>query len=238
MGTQSIKDIQTALQQQGFDPGEIDGVWGRQTIGAIKLFQRARNLDVDGIVGQHTLSALGIAGPGGQAATANGGAPLVWLEEARRQLGTAEAPGPASNPEILQWASDLGIRYSGDDIPWCGLFVAHCIGSTLPDERLPNNPLGARSWERFGAACEPTLGAVMVFWRESPASGKGHVGFYNGEDQHAFHILGGNQSDQVSVARVGKDRVVGARQPATTPPLAGGAFRVDAAGQPLSHREA
>ena len=46
----------------------------------------------------------------------------------------------------------------------------------------------------------------MVFWRESLASGKGHVGFYVGEDDEAYQILGGNQSDKVCLMWLGKDR--------------------------------
>ena len=58
----------------------------------------------------------------------------------------------------------------------------------------------------------------MVFWRKSLASGLGHVGFYAGEDDQAFRIVGGNQSDSVSVAWINKSRLVGARWPATVSP--------------------
>ena len=57
----------------------------------------------------------------------------------------------------------------------------------------------------------------MVFWRKSPTSGLGHVGFYAGEDKSAYRILGGNQSNSVSLAWVLKDRLVSARWPATVP---------------------
>ena len=53
----------------------------------------------------------------------------------------------------------------------------------------------------------------MVFTR----SGGGHVGFYVSEDKEAYNILGGNQSDKVSVARVGKDRFLEARWPKEVP---------------------
>jgi hypothetical protein len=55
----------------------------------------------------------------------------------------------------------------------------------------------------------------MVFWRKSKQSGLGHVGFYAGEDNDAFRILGGNQSDSVSLAWVAKERLVASRWPAT-----------------------
>jgi hypothetical protein len=97
--------------------------------------------------------------------------------------------------------------------------------------------LGARSWERFGIRTDPALGAVMVFWRQSPQSGLGHVGFYAGEDDTAFRILGGNQSDSVSLAWIRKDRLVTARWPATIPPPIARPMRV-AQDAPLSWNEA
>jgi len=208
MAADSIRQIQQALKQQGFDPGDIDGIWGRNTIGAVRKFQQQHGLQVDGIVSPETMGAL----LGRPASEASG---LVWFEEAKRLVGTREAAGDANNAVIMHWADDLDIHYQGDDVPWCGLFVAHCIGATLPGEALANNPLGARSWEKFGDPTTPRLGSVMVFWRESPNSGLGHVGFYNGEDPSAYQILGGNQSDQVNLAWVAKTRLVGSRWPRT-----------------------
>lgn len=59
----------------------------------------------------------------------------------------------------------------------------------------------------------------MVFWRKSKSSGLGHVGFYNGEDGDAYQILGGNQSDQVSLAWVSKSRFLDARWPSSASSL-------------------
>jgi len=62
----------------------------------------------------------------------------------------------------MGWGKRLKISYADDEVPWCGLFVAHCIGSQLPAERLPINPLGARNWGRLGVECKvPQPGAVM-----------------------------------------------------------------------------
>ncbi len=208
---QSISTIQQALAAKGFSPGNIDGQWGRRTEGAVRAFQAANGLVVDGIVGPKTAEKLGITSLPGKLDDVG----LVWFQEARRLLGLTEGRGSTNNPTLLNWAKDEGIAYTSDDIPWCGLFVAHCIGATLSTEPLPSNPLGARSWIKFGGPTQAQPGAVMVFWRESKASGKGHVGFYAGEDDEAYHTLGGNQSDSVSIARVAKDRFLGARWPAT-----------------------
>lgn len=213
----NVRQVQEALKEAGFDPGPIDGVWGRLTLAAIRKFQAAKGLEVDGIVGPKTVAKL--FGDSFQ----EGGEPfeipieLPWLQTAFKLIGTREIPGRGSAEAIMGWAHDLDITsYNDDDIPWCGLFVAHCIGAQLQDEALPNNLLRARAWEKFGVpAAKPQLGAVMVFWRGSTSSGLGHVGFYWAEDNEAFHILGGNQSNAVSVTRVAKNRLLGAKWPKT-----------------------
>jgi uncharacterized protein (TIGR02594 family) len=210
MGTRSVREIQQALKDKGFDPGEIDGVWGRKTIAAVKQFQAKEGLNIDGIVGRNTRAAL--FGADAPVALADG-LMLPWFEEAKHLMGTKEGRGSKDNPEILDWAKDLDIQYPSDDIAWCGLFVGHCIGATLPQEPLPANPLGARQWERFGDSTEPRVGAVMVFWRKSLQSGLGHVGFYVGEDHDGYQILGGNQSDSVSLMWLNKDRFLSAHWP-------------------------
>lgn len=210
MESEAVGRIQQALKDKGFDPGKVDGIWGRNTIAAVKQFQAQQGLEVDGIIGPLTTAALFA---GSLPAPPAPGSLLPWFEEAKHLMGTKELRGNADNPDIMEWADDLDIKYAGDDVPWCGLFVAHCIGSTLLQEVLPANPLGARQWAKFGVETTPRLGAVMVFWRQSPASGKGHVGFYVGEDKTAYQILGGNQSDKVCLTWLSKDRFLCARWP-------------------------
>ena len=54
----SIKDIQTFLNCNGFSPGPIDGVSGGRTTGAIKSFQASVGLTADGVVGPATKQAM------------------------------------------------------------------------------------------------------------------------------------------------------------------------------------
>lgn len=54
----SVKQIQIALQNSGYNPGSIDGHRGRQTRDAIKAFQRTNNLKVDARVGKKTWDLL------------------------------------------------------------------------------------------------------------------------------------------------------------------------------------
>jgi uncharacterized protein (TIGR02594 family) len=102
--------------------------------------------------------------------------------------------------------------------PWCGDFIETCIRMGLPDEpllgALGTNPYWARNWLLFGQDTKPTTGAVLVFERGSG----GHVGFAVGQDDTHFYVLGGNQSDAVTIARIAKSRLLGARWPVTYPP--------------------
>lgn len=235
-------EIQRALKAKGFDPGPIDGVRGRKTINAIKDFQRTNGLTVDGIVGRNTARALLGAAPAVTVDEAEEFAippTMPWFQEAFDLIGTQEVRGQGSNQAILGWARALRIDYHDDEIPWCGLFVSHCIGSQLPDEPLPTIPLRARAWESFGVACPvPQPGAVMVFWRKSKASGLGHVAFYWGEDDNTYHLLGGNQRDAVTITRLTKDRFLGARWPESAPAPEGGARLLSASGRPITTNEA
>src|SRR5262245_27402503 len=49
-----VRDLQQALKALGFDPGPVDGVFGARTQGAVKAFQQAREIAVDGVVGRVT----------------------------------------------------------------------------------------------------------------------------------------------------------------------------------------
>ncbi len=55
-----VRELQTLLRNQGFDPGPIDGDFGPRTEAAVRNFQRSKGLVVDGIVGVATWTALGV----------------------------------------------------------------------------------------------------------------------------------------------------------------------------------
>ena len=54
----TLKDIQTFLSCNGFNPGPIDGVPGNRTTGAVKSFQSTVGLSADGVVGPATKQAM------------------------------------------------------------------------------------------------------------------------------------------------------------------------------------
>ncbi len=138
-------------------------------------------------------------------------APPRMIAEGLRLIGTREAAGAPDDPVIMGWAREVPVKgYHADAVPWCGLYmavVAHRAGKAVPA-----GPLWAQNWRHFGTAAGPApmLGDVLVFRRPSG----GHVGLYVAEDAGAFHVLGGNQGDAVSIVRIARARLVAARRPA------------------------
>ncbi|HEX8918556.1 MAG TPA: peptidoglycan-binding domain-containing protein [Chloroflexota bacterium] len=54
----AVTRLQQALQRASFDPGSVDGNFGPNTEQAVRSFQSARGLTVDGVVGPQTWDAL------------------------------------------------------------------------------------------------------------------------------------------------------------------------------------
>lgn len=135
---------------------------------------------------------------------------IPWIKAAISLMGVREVSGSSDNPEILEWAKEVGQgqNYTHDSIPWCGLFMA--ITQKLGNEPGIKTPLWAKAWADYGTSLrDPAYGCILVFARD----GGGHVGYYISEDANYFHVLGGNQSDMVNVTRVAKNRAIACRWP-------------------------
>ena len=55
-----VRTIQDKLKRWGYYTGNVDGIYGSQTVTAVKKFQQKNGLTVDGIAGTRTLTAMGI----------------------------------------------------------------------------------------------------------------------------------------------------------------------------------
>jgi hypothetical protein len=112
--------VQRRLAALGFDPGPLDGEYGPATAAAVRAFQTAAGIEVDGIVGPQTRAALARAGPQPPPGPAGSLVGRRALAEARRWVGTTASP-PSSN------RTPFGAWFGVDGVPWCNIFVSYCF---------------------------------------------------------------------------------------------------------------
>lgn len=136
-----------------------------------------------------------------------------YMAMASKFLGTNEANGSKALSGFFQ--QSLGQNIDPKATPWCGAFAGSVLQAN--GQQIPKNPLAARSYLNFGQPTnEPKLGDIVVL-RRGNDNIHGHVGFYNGLDaQGRPTILGGNQSNGVSVKAYDPNSVLGYR---TAPPV-------------------
>lgn len=137
-----------------------------------------------------------------------------WLSIAFRELGQSEISGDGSNPRIVEFLNSVNLPLpdkNDDETPWCSAFVNWCIEKS---EIMGTKSAMARSWVNWANHIGvPAFGCVTVL-----SSGQdrrfGHVGFFVGfEDKDKIKLLGGNQSNSVSVCCFEKNRVIAHRWP-------------------------
>jgi uncharacterized protein (TIGR02594 family) len=141
-------------------------------------------------------------------------------EIAQRFVGIEEVSGRTANPQILvmlkldmQWPED-------DSVPWCSGFVNY-VAWLL---RLPRSKsLRARSWLTIGEVLsleDAEAGFDVVIFKRGSGDqpgpdvidAPGHVGFFAGVDGENILVLGGNQSDSVTIGSYSKSRLLGVRR--------------------------
>lgn len=137
-----------------------------------------------------------------------------WMQYAigEWEHGVHKTPG-VSNPAVKWYLSVVG--QTNEELPWCSAFVNWCLQQAgYPITHLAN----ARSWLTYKGAnmclASPRWGCVTVLWRPPDGpdpflSGKGHVGFFVGDQGSKIELLGGNQSRRVQSKSFPKDHVLG-----------------------------
>ena len=156
-----------------------------------------------------------------------------WLTRARGELGTGEAAGAADNARVVAYYRDAGHpEIAHDSVAWCAAFASAMLErSGVASPRT----LRARNFLQWGASLDaPRAGCIVVLWRGSPSSDQGHVGFFAGMTGDRLLLLGGNQSDQVSLAAFPRNQVLGFRWPIASVSI-GGADSDDIFEQALAH---
>lgn len=139
-----------------------------------------------------------------------------WLAAAWAAFGVSEAPGSANANDVLAYYSEAGHGEIKDDsVPWCAAF----LGAMLKRSGITGTgSLLARSYLTWGEAADTArAGAVAVLSRGDDPNA-GHVGFLLGQAQGRVFLLGGNQTNKVSVEAFDAHRVLGYRWPSHVTP--------------------
>lgn len=145
-------------------------------------------------------------------------APLYFLH-ALAEIGVREVAGDGHNENILKYWDEAqvprGAGGGGDETPWCAAFVGAML---MRGGAQPTGKGSAKSYQLWGKEARGInlLGAVVVLDRPDPApKWQGHVGFCCGFTAGTVNVLGGNQSDRVSIATFPRSRVVAMRYPSS-----------------------
>lgn len=199
---EAVKAVQTALHMP--QTGDYD----QFVVDEVMDFQRAHKLvPVDGIVGPMTARALDAiaAAPGPAtvqvAARSDFSAAPEWFQLALHEVGVHEV-GDNAGPDIRRFIDDAHVGAEGE--PWCAIFANAMLElSGIPGTRSASSQSFV-GHPNFVSLTGPALGAIAVFWRQSRASGLGHVGFYRGEAGDRVYVLGGNEGDAVKIEAMPK----------------------------------
>ena len=156
----TVSQIQNVLKSRGFYTGAVDGVFGSKTEQAVKSFQRAVGLTVDGKVGTNTLKALGISG-GGEGVK-SGSADLALLA----RLISAEARGEPYNGQVAVGAVVLNrMKHPSFPNTMSGVVYQNGAFSCIADGQF-NKPVADSCYRAAQDAIngsDPSGGAIYYF---------------------------------------------------------------------------
>ncbi len=112
-----VRQIQTKLKRWGYYNGAVDGIYGSQTLSAVKWFQSKNGLTVDGVAGPKTLSAMGIYSSSASNSTTNSSSDINLLSK-------------------LVYAESRGEPYTGQ------VAVASVVLNRVKSSSFPNSVAG------------------------------------------------------------------------------------------------
>ncbi len=124
-----VRRIQTALKRQGYYTGSVDGIYGSGTESAVRKFQAAKGLSVDGICGTNTLSALGIGGSSSALRKGSTGSGVRQIQQRLRNWGYYSGSvdgifGSATESAVRNFQSKNGLEVDGI----CGVRTLSAMG--------------------------------------------------------------------------------------------------------------
>ena len=169
---EAVRKLQQALIDLGFLKDKADGVFGNKTEEAVRKFQRANNLEADGLVGKKTQAVLFAAesiGVTQESSAAPASETAAPAEPAQTETVPAQAASSASAESASAGGSNL---FSGN-------YSALRKGSTgnrvkiMQQALISLNYLSGKADGKFGSQ---TLAAVLAFQQQQNLTQDGVAG--------------------------------------------------------------
>lgn len=157
-----VKQIQQKLKNWGYYNGTVDGIYGSQTVAAVKKFQSKNGLTADGIAGTKTLQALGINSSSSSSSTKPNNSDLNLLSH----LVYGEARGEVYKGQVAVAATVLN-RVSDSRFPNTVAGVIYQSGAytAVADGQInlsPNDTAKKAAQDAING-WDPSLGSIYYF---------------------------------------------------------------------------
>ncbi len=139
---------------------------------------------------------------------------MTPIELARSYLGTKELKGSVDNPKIMEMYRTVGHEWvEHDEVAWCAAFVGHCLERAGFTSTRKLNARSYLTWgEKVPGVEQAREGDIVIFTRGA-GTAQGHVAIFLKATGSQVEVLGGNQSDGVTIARYPRSRLLGIRRP-------------------------
>lgn len=157
-----VRQIQQKLKNWGYYNGTVDGIYGSQTVAAVKKFQSKNGLTADGIAGTKTLQALGISSSNSGSKTTSNNSDLNLLSH----LVYGEARGEVYKGQVAVAATVLN-RVSDSRFPSTIAGVIYQAGAytAVSDGQInlsPNSTAKKAAQDAING-WDPSLGSIYYF---------------------------------------------------------------------------
>jgi peptidoglycan hydrolase-like protein with peptidoglycan-binding domain len=156
-----VEKAQTLLQKQGFDPKGADGQFGPNTRAAVVVFQRAKGLTADGVIGPQTWRALQAGVVDGPGPVGGGDLNAQLLAAAQGEVGNAERTNN-NDGVILKYPNAFG---RGSE-SWCADFTSWCskqAGGTMNECYCPTVVSSLKDQGLWKGKANPKPGDLALF---------------------------------------------------------------------------
>src|SRR3954469_21982160 len=178
-GSGQVRALQRRLHAASVDPGPVDGRFGPLTEAAVRRFQSARGLVVDGIVGPRTGPALRAPVPLARGAGGNaprGSGRVRALQRKLRALGAHPGPvdgrfGPQTEAAVRRFQHARSLAADGIVGPRTARRLTHHTKPRTAPRRPAQQPPARRHTEPPPTERRPRLGADSSKRRRTPTSG-------------------------------------------------------------------